>query len=138
MRTNLIATAVSAAFAIALVSMASPVVAESGSGLSRAEVQKQCSDWKKTHEWSEAYGWQLKAGVSGPAESAKTRGEIQAETEAFLSNHRWDEATSRYVSLTGPRDVSTMTREQVKKEAAEFNRTHVWDEAASAFVPCMP
>lgn len=136
MRTNLVAAAVSVAFAAAMLSMASPVFAE---GLTRAQVQKTCADYMKTHEWTEHSGWQLKPGVKAPAESAKTQAQVNAETEAFLRYHRWDEATSRYVSLKGvPRDVSKMTREQVQKEAAEFHRTHVWDDAASKFVPCKP
>ena len=138
MRTKLLTTVVSVACATAMFSMAGPVSAESGSGLTRAQVQKQCSDWKKTHEWSEMYGWQLKPGVKAPAASAKTQAQVKAETEAFLSTHRWDEAKSSYVSLTAPRDVSKMSRDEVRKEAAEFNRTHVWDEAASSFVPCTP
>lgn len=136
MRTNLITAAVSVAFATAMFSIAGPVYAE---GLTRAQVQKECADYKKTHEWTEHAGWQLKPGVKAPAESAKTQAEVDAETRAFLRYHRWDEAQSRYVSLKGvPRDVSAMTREQVQQEAAEFHRTHVWDEAASKFVPCKP
>ena len=136
MTTKLIAAAVSVACATAMLSMASPVLAE---GLTRAQVQKECADYKKTHVWTEDSGWQLKPGVKAPAESAKTNAQVTAETEAFLRYHRWDEVHSRYVSLKGvPRDVSTMTREQVKKEAAEFHRTHVWDDVQSKFVPCKP
>lgn len=138
MRTKLLTTVVSVACATAMFSMAGPVFAESGSGLTRAQVQKQCADFMKTHEWNEARGWQLKPGVKAPAESAKTQAQVKAETEAFLSTHRWDEARSRYVSLTAPRDVSKMSRAEVQKEAAEFHRTHVWDEAGSSFVPCTP
>ena len=117
MRTHhLITAAVSVAFATAMLSIASPVLAE---GLTRAQVQQQCADYKKTHVWTEHAGWQLKPGVKAPAESAKTKAQIDRETMAFLRYHRWDDAKSRYVSLKGiPRDVSKMTPEQVKKEAA--------------------
>ena len=136
MKITLITAAVSVAFATAMLPIASPVFAE---GLTRAQVQKECADWQKTHVWTEHAGWQLKPGVKAPAESAKTKEEINAETMAFLRENRWDESKSRYVSLKGtPRDVSKMSREQVQREAAEFHRTHVWDEGASRFVPCKP
>ena len=135
MKTTLITAAVAVACATGMLSIGSPVFAE---GLTRAQVQKECADWKKTHVWTEDRGWQLKPGVKAPAQSAKTSEQVNAETMAFLKNHRWDEVKGRYVSLTGERDVSKMTREEVRKEAAEFHRTHVWDETASAFVPCKP
>lgn len=136
MKTTLITAAVAAACATGMLSISSPVFAE---GLSRAQVQQQCADYKRTHVWTETAGWQLKPGVKAPAESAMTKEQVDAETVAFLSKHRWDEAKSRYVSIQGaPRDVSKMTREEVKKEAAEFHRTHVWDEATSGFIPCKP
>ena len=139
MKTNLVAAAVSVACATAILSIASPVSAQSASGVSRAQVRKECADFMKTHEWSEANGWQLKPGVKAPATSAKTPGEGVAETVAFLSKNRWDDAKSAFVPIKGtPRDVSTMSREQVKKEAGEFERTHIWVEEASTFVPCKP
>jgi len=140
MRTNFIAPAVSVACATAMFAMAGPVLGQAGSGVTRAQVQAECADFMKTHEWSEARGgWVLRPGVKAPARSAKTSAQIQAETEAFLRNNRWDETRSRFVSLKGaPRDVGMMTREQVKKETAEFLRTHEWDDVKSAFVTCKP
>ena len=138
MRTNFIVPAVSVACATAMLSMAGPVFAQSGSGATRAEVQAECADFMKTHVWSETKSaWVLKPGMKSPARSAKTSAQIKAETEAFLKNNRWDEAKSRFVSLQGaPRDVSKMTRAQVEKETGEFYRTHEWDDVKSAFVSC--
>jgi hypothetical protein len=139
MRVNVIAAAVSVACATAMLAIASPVVAQSGSGLTREQVQAACADFMKTHEWTESRGWVLKRGAKEPAKSRKTNAQIKAETEAFLAKNRWDDVKSVYVSIEGkPRNVSKMTRAQVNKEAAEFHRTHVWDEAASSFVSCKP
>ena len=136
MKTNLIAAAVSMVCATAMLSIASPVLAE---GLTRAQVQQQCADYKKTHVWTEHAGWQLKPGVKAPAESAKSQAQVVAETVAFLSTHIWDDTKSAFVSIGGPpRDVGSLTSEQVKKETMEYLRTHVYDEAASGFIPCKP
>lgn len=136
MRITLITAAVSVAFATAMFSMASPVLAE---GLTRAQVQKQCDDFKKTHMWTEHAGWQLKPGVKASAESQKTQAEVVAEAVEFLSTHLWDETKSAFVSISGPpRDVGSMTSAQVRKETAEYLRTHVYDEATSGFIPCKP
>jgi len=138
MRTNLIVPAVSVACAAAMLSMASPALAQSGSGATRAQVQTECANFMKTHVWSESKSaWVLKPGVKAPARSAKTSAQIQAETSAFLAKNRWDESRSRFVSVTGaPRDVSKMSREEVRKETAAFMENHEWDDAKSAFVSC--
>lgn len=138
MRTNLIVTAVSAACASAMLSMAGPVLAQSGSGVTRAEVQAECANFMKTHEWSETKSaWVLKPGVKAPARNVKTSAQIEAETAAFLKVNRWDEAKSRFVPIKGaPRDVSMMTREEVKKETAAFLQNYEWDDVKSAFVSC--
>jgi hypothetical protein len=136
MKTNLIAAAVSMVFASAMLSIASPVYAE---GLTRAQVQQQCADYKKTHVWTEHAGWQLKPGVKAPAESAKTQAQVVAEAVAFLRTHLWDETKSAFVAISGPpRDVGSMTSAQVAKETTEYLRTHVYDEATSGFIPCKP
>ena len=140
MRTNLIVPAVSVACAAALLAMASPVLAQSGSGATRAQVQTECANFMKTHEWSETKSaWVLKPGMKAPARSAKTSAQIEAETAAFLKSNRWDESKSRFVPVSGaPRDVSKMSREEVRKETAAFMQTHEWNEEKSAFVTCKP
>ena len=138
MRTNLIVPVVSVACAAALLSMASPVLAQSGSGATRAQVQADCANFMKTHEWSETKSaWVLKPGVNAPARDVKTTAQIQAETSAFLAKNRWDESRSRFVPVSGaPRDVSKMSREEVRKETAAFMQNHEWDDVKSAFVSC--
>ena len=140
MRTNLIVPAVSVACAAALLAMASPVLAQSGSGATRAQVQTECANFMKTHEWSETKSaWVLKPGVKAPARNAKTSAQIQAETSAFLAKNRWDESKSRFVPVSGaPREVSKMSREEVRKETAAFLQNHEWDDVKSAFVTCKP
>ena len=138
MRTNLIVPVVSVACAAALLSMASPVLAQTGSGTTRAQVQADCANFMKTHVWSETKSaWVLKPGVKAPARDVKTTAQIQAETSAFLAKNRWDESRSRFVPVSGaPRDVSKMSREEVKKETAAFMQNHEWDDVKSAFVSC--
>jgi len=140
MRANLIVPAVSVACAAALLAMANPVLAQSGSGVTRAQVQTECANFMKTYEWSDAKSaWVLKPGMKSPARSAKTSAQIEADTAAFLKNNRWDEPRSRFVAISGaPRDVSKMSREELKKETAAFMQTHEWNEEKSAFVTCKP
>jgi len=126
MKTNLIAAAVSMACASAMLSVATPVFAQSDSGLSRAQVQKECSSYMKTHQWSESKGWHLKPGMKAPAQSVKTNAEVTAETIAFLRDNRWDEAKSRFVSIKGaPRDVRDVARRAAERSGGVSSELRV-------------
>lgn len=142
MKTKLISVAVSVACATVVLSIASPVFAQStakeaASAVTRAQVKAERDEFLKTHEWvGDEWRLKLKKGEKAPAPSGKTRAEIKAERDAFLKDNRWDSAAEAWVSIKAtPRDVSKLTREQVKSEAAEFNRTHIWDEGSMKYVP---
>lgn len=101
----------------------------------RAEVKKECIDFKKTHEWDEGMSnYVLKRGVK-PPEGVMTREEVKAERDKFFRTHKWNPSAEKWEPIGGePRDVSKLTREQVRKETIAFMKTHRWDEGTSSYV----
>lgn len=101
----------------------------------RAEVKKDCLDFKKTHVWDEgSSNYVLKPGVK-PPEGVMTREEVKAERDKFFRTHKWSAASEKWEPIAGtPRDISKLSREEVRKETIAFLKTHRWDEGSSSYV----
>ena len=108
----------------------------------RAEVQKDCVAFLKTHVWNDGLGtYVLKSGAPVP-EGVKTREQVVAERNKFLAANRWDDGKSAWVPIAGkPRDVSNeplecaKTRADVQKDCVQFLKTHRFDEGMGTYVP---
>jgi hypothetical protein len=110
----------------------------------RAEVKADCTQFMKTHTWSEGKGeWVAKSGGQAAAktpEGVPTKAQIRAERNKFLAANKWDEGKTMWVPVATPRDVGgdlacEKTRAEVQADCNAFMKTHRFDEGKGTYVP---